>query len=399
MNFPVIEHIDQVREAIQGREEFFIGLKDGYSFANYKVAFEDSFLNPWEAGISVEEQNRRAILRECRGLIFDQNGKIIRRSYNKFFNHGEKPDEVFLFDIDQEHHILEKLDGSMIAPFKVGTATYWGTKAGFTEVSKKVHHFVDGKKNYSEIAEFCFQNNLTPIFEFCSRKQRIILDYPEDALVLTGIRHLNTGEYWEYKNLVDIGLEHSIPVVKAYGSVSDIAEFVEKTKGEEGNEGYVVRWKNGYHVKIKTEKYVLLHRTIDGLRSEKSAIQLIVNNSLDDALPLLEDYVRIGVTKFADDLNHFILNKIEELFSLVNACKNTGMSKKDFAMNVVRLPDNQKFQKQLFYMWDGCSKEDMLDQWNETVKFISNNSTRLEEQRHFINGMRWNDYLNLDQTE
>ncbi|MFN4181023.1 MAG: RNA ligase, partial [Armatimonadota bacterium] len=54
---------------------------------------------------------------ECRGIAFDEDGKIISRPLHKFFNLGEKPHTSFqrLSERGDLVSVQEKLDGSMIA--------------------------------------------------------------------------------------------------------------------------------------------------------------------------------------------------------------------------------------------------------------------------------------------
>jgi hypothetical protein len=51
------------------------------------------------------------------------------------------------------------------------------------------------------IRDFCYDcvidGDMTPIFEWCSRNQRIVVDYPEDMLVLTAVRDNIEGVYIE----------------------------------------------------------------------------------------------------------------------------------------------------------------------------------------------------------
>ena len=80
-DFPEIKHIDDVLPHIQGRDEFLVMEKDGYTVINYAVAFEETF--QWDENDPVGS----AIRRECRGLIFDRNtGNLISHPYHKFFN-------------------------------------------------------------------------------------------------------------------------------------------------------------------------------------------------------------------------------------------------------------------------------------------------------------------------
>lgn len=180
--FPEINHIDEVRVAIQGRPEFIEATREGYTIFNYMVAHEDSFDCP--------------IRRECRGLVFDENGRVLSRRFHKFFNLGEKehtlPDNI---NWDIPHVVLEKLDGSMITFSYVERELRAMTKMGITDISKQVDNFVETKDNYLRFVDFCIKHNHTAIFEWLSRQNKVVIDHPEDRLILLAIRENNTGKY------------------------------------------------------------------------------------------------------------------------------------------------------------------------------------------------------------
>ena len=191
--FPIIEHLDDVRPAIAGRDEFIIAERDWGYVVNYMVAMADTFPEVKTSGGSAkmrEEANRhKAIRRECRGLLFDKDGKIMARRLHKFFNINERDETQFSeIDWNQPHVILEKLDGSMVTPVVTDSGIRWGTKMGITDVSMGAEEFVARNPHYAKFAADMIKQGLTPIFEWCSRKQRIVVDYPEDRLVLIAIR-------------------------------------------------------------------------------------------------------------------------------------------------------------------------------------------------------------------
>jgi hypothetical protein len=70
-----------------------------------------------------EEATRaKAIRRECRGLLFYPDGRIMSRRLHKFFNVNERDEtQVHRIDLGQPHVILEKLDGCLAADTLVQT--------------------------------------------------------------------------------------------------------------------------------------------------------------------------------------------------------------------------------------------------------------------------------------
>ena len=218
-DFPIIKHLDDVRPAIEGRDEFIIAERDWGYVVNYMVSMTDTFPpvldeEYWCPGCKMtisetegcgsqrcpEAVNLAAIRRECRGLLFHKDGTIMARRLHKFFNVNERDEtQVGAIDFTQPHVILEKLDGSMITPVVTDTGIRWGTKMGLTDVSMGAELFVANHPEYQELAQWCIDNGKTPIFEWTSRKQRIVIDYEEDNLVLIAVRDNVTGEYLPYK--------------------------------------------------------------------------------------------------------------------------------------------------------------------------------------------------------
>ena len=105
--------LDLAKEAIKGKDEFVVKDCGSYSIVNYTVAFADTFPE-----IVCDHD---AILRELRGAVFDNTtGECISRRYHKFFNVGEREETLpENLDFSKPHVVLEKLDGSMVAPFIV----------------------------------------------------------------------------------------------------------------------------------------------------------------------------------------------------------------------------------------------------------------------------------------
>src|ERR1700691_2388683 len=129
-DFPEINNIKQVMEAIQGKDEFVVKIdeKNGYQIVNYVVSTRDTFPE-------IKDIND-AILRECRGITFSLDGSVISRKYHKFFNLGERTETNFnKINLNIKHWFMEKLDGSMLTPIILSNGDIrWCTKMGLTAV-------------------------------------------------------------------------------------------------------------------------------------------------------------------------------------------------------------------------------------------------------------------------
>ena len=100
--FPIIDHMDDVLPHIEGFDEIIVAECEDYKVINYVVAMPKTFVmdGPGDLG--------GAIRRECRGLIFNADGKLISRPYHKFKNFGEDKEYTDI-DFTQPHIILENL--------------------------------------------------------------------------------------------------------------------------------------------------------------------------------------------------------------------------------------------------------------------------------------------------
>jgi RNA ligase len=184
--------LPQALESIKDKTEFSVKDKGSYTVIDYNLNTKTTFVG--------RDEKETKILLNLRGTAFDnETGKIIRLGYHKFFNYGEFPESDKLLDFSEEHEITQKIDGSCIFPLYSKQGILLGTRAGVTDVSKLADDYLETsglKDTYFGFISYCEDIDVTPIFEFCSRANRVVIDYPEPMLVLTGLRCLDNGKYF-----------------------------------------------------------------------------------------------------------------------------------------------------------------------------------------------------------
>lgn len=341
--FPHINNIADVLPAIEGSKEFIAADRGDHIVINYVVSTPDTFPPVPTAGGSAkmraEKTRLKAIRRECRGMIFDrETGNILRRPYHKFFNLNQTEEtQIDKIDLSQPHDILEKLDGSMIVPYRVPRdgRVVWGTKMGDTDVATPVHDFVKKNPKYQQFFDCSETNNVSLIFEWMSRVQRIVIDHPEDRLVLTAIRALDTGRYFSYKDMQETAEFFDIPCVERFHvegntSIEDIMEYI---RAQEGTEGVVIRYGNGHMLKIKSEWYSAIHGAKELITQENNVVRLIINEEIDDAKALVLEEDRQNLDRYERDfwkkLNEFTSELEDELIRNFRAY---GSDRKSYAL-------------------------------------------------------------------
>lgn len=273
--YPIIKNISDVLPAIEGRKEFLVMDKDDYIVIDYAYVDNDSFDDP--------------IRKECRGIIFDKaTGDILRRPLEKFDNYGQNLSQEQC-DFEEDHIVTDKRDGSMIATFINKGVVRFGTRAGITEHSVKAEQHLTDSVN-----KVCFnfgKCGITPIFEWTSPNNRIVLDYKEDELRLLRIRDNIDGHYYTWEQVEYWAEQMGIKTVDRFNGVKVSDEWIaeQKEKGL-GIEGFVVFFPNtSFSVKIKTDEYTQMHRAVSYFERENMVLPIVLDNQYDDLLPALSE--------------------------------------------------------------------------------------------------------------
>ena len=391
--FPVINHIDEVLPHVKDHPDFIIAVRDDFTVINYLLASNQTFTTP--------------ILRECRGLIFDnKTGKVLAHRFQKFFNVNEREETlVENIDFSQPHIILEKLDGSMITPLvwpeRDGDYTYsnvrWATKMGETEIADQVVNFIDANEDmyYESYARWCANYNSTPIFEWCSRQNQVVIDHPEDRLVLLAVRQNITGEYWDRDELEYDSKHWNMDLVKEFsGTMESMQHLIDHTRDLVGEEGYVVRFDDGHMVKVKGEWYVTLHKIKEQMLFERNVVGMILENRMDDVMPFLlkEDAERLNVFAFALSLTMGKL--VEATMNEIIEIRKNQYTRAEFGQHHLhKVP--APLQRIIWKTWDEekIERKKTYDELVEVIKSHLTSNTKYDTMKKLImpNMMNWSD--------
>jgi RNA ligase len=319
--FPEIRHISDVLPHVEGRDEFVVAEREGYTVINYVVAMADTFdmTGPDDLG--------GAIRRECRGLIFDRAGNLMSRPFHKFFNVNEREEtQTHAVDMSQPHVIMEKMDGSMIRPILVDGHLRLATKMGVTSVAMDAEAWLAAQdRRLKEWLRTMVDLGLTPLFEWVSPFNQIVLAYEAADLVYLGTRDNLTGEY-----AMDISCPFN--TVTQYGSVAgNLVDYIARQRGAEGREGDIIRFADGHMLKVKNDWYVRIHKTVDRIVFDRNIVNLILNEEVDDVVPMLPviqaNRVRNFEIRFAERL-HATVEKYDRYWNTVVA---SGLDRKRYA--------------------------------------------------------------------
>jgi len=156
----------------------------------------------------------------------------------------------------------------------------------------------------------------------------------------------------ENTDFFDMLKHYNIPVVNAYDidSSKHPSYIVDIVRQAEDFEGVVICWEDGYRVKCKSDWYVRIHKVKSLLGQERDVVKLILNNELDDLLPVLprEDVER--VEKFQVDLIEQLRLSAWTVYMTVIKNRDT-MDRKTFAIKYAPTFD-PVIRGLVFQFWD-----------------------------------------------
>jgi hypothetical protein len=215
------------------------------------------------------------IVRECRGLVLDNTNnswRVVARPFDRFFNWGENVDED-IFDWSG-FAAQEKIDGSMMILYNCSGTRWKVSTKGSIDASgnvgdnpftfRSLFWQIFYKSNYN-LWDLDPRN--TYIFELTSKWNRVVTSQEnnEGTLTLIGVRDRMTGQEFH----VDLYRDY-FSVVRSF-PMDTIEEILEATKqlSPDKQEGFVIVDKNFNRIKVKSEKYVMIHHVKDTLNPVK----------------------------------------------------------------------------------------------------------------------------------
>lgn len=261
------------------------------------------------------------ITSQTRGLILDGNGNIVAKPFGKFFNIEEHtPEEIPLLPFD----VFEKLDGSLGILYWLNGMPFIATRGSF-ESDQAKHATKVLYKKYNRLFSF-LDKTKTYLFEIIYPENRIVVDYGEmdDIILLTVIDNETGGE-----SIEDIGF----PIVKRYNGINNLQEL--KLLEENNKEGFVVRFKNNFRVKMKFAEYVRLHRIITGVSNIAIWEYLKEGKPFDELLEKVPDEFYDWLTQTRDEIVNRYKYIHTKSYHAFHSLYMFHSNKKEFALKVL----------------------------------------------------------------
>jgi RNA ligase len=353
----------------------------------YKQTHPSLDLTIWNYSPKVQyERLWDDITMQCRGLVTNSQGKVIARPFKKFFNYEEhKPEEI----PNEYFEVYEKMDGSLGILFyyeyelseekrynlwfnnnyETGMERFFdpnnlpdydnsyyeptpktkgewvmATRGSFTSEQS-----VKGRKLLEKYDYNRLHTDYTYLFEIIYPENRIVCVYDFEDLVLLGMVHTESGNEVNIHNTnnEDIRLNNMIgnlgfrvvTLYKTWGEGFDVL----KEEISKDREGYVIRFRNGFRMKIKGDEYVRLHRILTNISNRDIWEYLKDGKPMDEILDKVPDEFYNWVKDTVSDLQ----NKFDEIKNNVELEFKELINKKEFAEKITGNPNKSFLFKRL----------------------------------------------------
>jgi len=282
---------------------------------------------------------------DCRGLVLDSEGNVIAKPFRKFFNMEEhKLEEI----PNEPFEVFEKMDGSLGILFNYKGEWILSTKGSFTSDQAIKGMEIAKRYNYDKICVPGF----VYLFEIIYPENRIVVNYGTDErLVLLSIINPE-GKELDYDEIEMDGWD----IVNRYDGIRDYSEL--KSKIPQDNEGFVVKFRNGFRMKIKGDEYVRLHRILTGFSNITIWEYLKDKRDFNEFLDRVPDEFDSWVRNTVEDIKNeyeMINSEYKWIFQVLMRSSQSE-TKKGFA----ELAKKYKHPSILFKMFDGKEYSDYI---------------------------------------
>jgi len=356
---------------------------NGYRVVTFKyfLCEFDKFEYPLKDKPNVRGYDMRGVT-----FIFNKDGSLYKRflMLSKFFNldqvettqYGEVKNKKI-------ENVTEKEDGSLIAFMNLPDETLFAKTIGSFDNEQTVAamKLLNNDKKLNKFIKKMLFAGYTPLFEYVSYDNRIVLKYSKPELRFIGIRDNVKGEFI-FANELDV----KIPVtyVKEVTNVT-LDELIERSKTEEDKEGWVVRFNDGQMIKIKTHWYWSLHgiRTMNIFR-EDYVIRNYLEETLDEVISQLDYVDDEDAFKFIDNVKLAVNNKLKDIDNKVNLLveKYNIVYNKDWVKYAIGENKSAYFGLSKIMIYDS-------EKFNERkIEYILKKTKRLQNARFFVE--KWN---------
>lgn len=324
----------------------------------------------------IESDFTNPLVRECRGLILDEDTlEKISIPFFKFGNAGEP----YCPEIDWKHcWVGGKIDGSLVKVVRLGDRLLISTNGTIDAFKATLAEQLGCRaKSFGELfVEALKTDNLmtdtflglleegkTYMFELTSPYNKVVVSWPETRLYFLGVRDNETLQETYFLDH-RLGCMFKTPEVFPLRSLDECVKAASVLDCNE--EGYVVCDKNFNRVKVKSPLYVSLHHMANNhVMTHERGLEIVRKNELDEVGIYFPEF-KEGLEKINTDYHNLIKTIKESQMRFLENSKACE-SRKDYAMLIQK--EFGKFSGVGFALLD--KKVNTVEEWMEKATTLN----------------------------
>lgn len=290
-----------------------------------------------------------------RGVIFNRKtGEVIAQPFPKFFNLNQRRDtQERNLPWRNGFRIFRKEDGWLGILYRYDGQYRIATRGSFKSVGAL--WATEYLKQYDLTG---LSDEVTLLFELICPATHIVVDYgTREDLVLLAAYNRHTGEEYSWEQLEECSREFGFTLVESYDQnwLGYCRGQIKTASGTE-LEGFVIRFNNGFRIKIKSEDYfrrsdLLMHLTPLGIWAT-----MIKGKVPDDIWTIVD----VDYHDLLDNLSTTLTRQYQEVsFEIRQQLSRVGKQpdRAAFAKTVNKM----SHKPALFALFDGC--HDRVDKY------------------------------------
>lgn len=230
----------------------------------------------------------------CRGLIVDSNKNIIARPFKKFYNYEELINMGVSIP-DEDFQVYEKLDGSLGILYFWDNKAYIATRGSFcSDIAIHATQLLNSKHDISLL-----DKSKTYLFEIIYPEDAHIINYKDtDEIFLLAVIDTKTGEESDISNW-----GHIFKCAERYDGFTDYTK-IRDIFSDENREGFVIKFKSGFRMKLKFAKYWQMHFLKSGF-TPKQILQYLIDDDKDSINKIMNMFDEEHQIYYQNIINNF----------------------------------------------------------------------------------------------
>lgn len=277
------------------------------------------------------------IVRECRALVLEKDSwNLVARAFGRFFNYGENLEDTENFNWANAT-FSEKVDGSLLLLYFYNGKWHIGTRNSYGDGLVGDSGYTWRQIFDEAFGDYFYRLNpeITYVCELCAPQNKVVRYYKEPQVYLLTMFRGEKETSIEYESPFQYnwnGKGFKLPQRYSFKLIDDIQNFLEEQGKDDPTFEGVVLHDGNIRLKVKSLRYLSLHRLKgenDNLYSPKNLIKFILEGEEQEILVYFPE-----VREHFEYYGKIVAEEVAVLNTLWDTYKSI-VDQKEFALSII----------------------------------------------------------------